>query len=207
MLKNDKNPNDINLILPKKFFDYRPECNRRLYFLAGPIRGGGDWQSAAIKILAEKDKNCYIVCPCRYDSSHKLYPHALNIDDKQDNGRFSSQTIWERHYLELASFYGAIIFWLPLESKEAPRPKKDGPYARDTLGEIARWSVRSAFKLGCKISEEPRKNRVNVVIGIEQGFSGLEVIKKNLQADYGHPFKIADSLPELINLAVTIDKK
>jgi hypothetical protein len=202
---------NINLLLPKDFIDLDLKKQPHLYYLAGPIRGAGDWQKEAIKLLAAKDKNCYIVCPCRYTKEHELYQWAENFKKKYSGTaisttRFSSQTLWERHYLELASYYGAVIFWLPLESKEAPRAKKDGPYSRDTFGEIGRWSLRSEYKLGLKIKNKNSK-RVNLVIGADKDFNGLPVIEKNLKAEHGKNYKISPSLEKTISRAVSLAKK
>src|SRR6266403_4758892 len=146
---------NIKLLLPKRRgednavlgvrFDPSSTPGERVYFLAGPIRGADDWQAKAIKLLHEKDPNCYIACPRRYDETHELYQFSL--DPPLDGVRttaFFSQTMWERNYLEMAAERGAIIFWLPEESKTNPRKKEDGPYARDTYGELGRWSVISA---------------------------------------------------------------
>lgn len=47
------------LILSKNFVDLDLK-NHRLYFLAGPIRGDGDWQRKAITLLFQLDPSCYI---------------------------------------------------------------------------------------------------------------------------------------------------
>ncbi|KKQ34454.1 MAG: hypothetical protein US50_C0048G0001 [Candidatus Nomurabacteria bacterium GW2011_GWB1_37_5] len=147
---------EIKLILPNnnKGVVLDLKQGERLYFLAGPIRGGGDWQAKAIRVLNKKDPFCYIACPCRYDISHELSKYQLkptelprSTDDEREWPEyaldFPSQTMWERYYLEHASWFGSIIFWLPCENKENPRKKEDGPYARDTYGELGRWSIRS----------------------------------------------------------------
>ncbi|GEM_PF-447768 len=210
--KNKKIKN-INLILPKNFVNPNLKKNRHLYFLSGPIRGAGDWQKNAVKMLADEDRDCYIVCPCRYSKRHELYNFSLSSKYKKPFGgsgvaakKFSSQTLWERYYLELASYYGSIIFWLPLECKDNPRRKNDGPYARETLGEIGRWSVRSAYKLGLGANNK-NKEKVNMIIGIQRGFSGRKTIKRNLDADHGKNYPIYASLKETINKAISLAKK
>lgn len=205
-LKIKKN-NIIKLLLPKKFVPLKLNRGQHVYFLAGPIRGADDWQKEAIKLLFKKDKDCYIVCPCRYDETHELYKYALHLKPENSLGQdFPNQTLWERYYLELASYYGAIIFWLPLESKINPRRLEDGPYARDTMGEIGRWSIRHAYRIGLKQGQKYH-SRVNLVIGANADFPGLRVIKKNLDADCGHDFKIFSSLDKTISEAVKIAKK
>lgn len=208
-----------NLILPKNGVVLNLKKGERLYFLAGPIRGGGDWQAKAIKLLTEKDPDCYIVCPCRYDSGHELFKFSLLPDTESSGGdgevsnsiEFPNQTLWERYYLEQASYYGSIIFWLPCENKENPRKKGGGPYARDTYGEIGRWSLKSSKPY--QFSLNNYSPRVNVVFGAEKDFPGLGVIKKNLEADYsGTPIaqsvvysSIGETISEAIKLAKTFN--
>lgn len=184
---------DKRLILPKKGFLLNTDKdNPRLYFLAGPVMGGGDWRRTAIHRLMELDKDCYIVCPCRYPADDPISWLAIKTDVGLPTSQieFESQIKWERHYLELASIYGAIIFWLPVEDKDNPRPKADGPYARDTYGELGRWSVRSSKELA------------TVIVGADPKFSGLSVIQKNFDEDHGEPFKIHNTLDETLFSAV-----
>jgi hypothetical protein len=180
------------LILPMTYKKFDPSLGRRIYFIAGPIRGGGNWQSTAIHHLFRLDPDCYIVCPCRYEADHPLVELATeyNVGMKASEIQFGSQTMWERHYLQLASKHGAIIFWLGLEDKNNPRPKEDGPYGRDTYGELGRWSVRSA------------EEKARVFVGAHSMFNGLSVIKKNLDADHGKDFPVYSSLEETIKESV-----
>ncbi len=169
---------NINLLLPKNgiVLSEKELDSRSIYFLAGPILGGGDWQKIAIKMLAEKDPECYIVCPCRYDNNHELYKHNILSTNKNLQNEileFENQTHWERYYMQLAAKYGSLIFWLPCEDKNHPRPKEFGPYARDTYGEIGRWSIIYS----------QNQTAYDITIGAESEFSGLSVIKKNWQAD------------------------
>src|SRR6266481_552306 len=88
-----------------------------VFFLAGPIRGGGDWQKKAIYLLAKEVPDAYIVCPCRYTPNHELYRFSVppSPDEewkKLDLPSFPRQTLWERYYLDRASKHGSIIFWL-----------------------------------------------------------------------------------------------
>ncbi len=185
------------LILPKAGFKYDPGIHARIYFLAGPIRGGGDWQSVAINTIKDADPDSYIVCPYRYPVDHPTAWFAVKSDVGLSTHQieFESQTLWERFYLDLASKYGCIIFWLPVEDIYNPRPKESGPYARDTLGELGRWSVRSAIQ-GAK-----------VVVGADSRFSGLSVIQKNFDGDHGRGFQIHRFLNETIIAGIAIAKK
>ncbi len=203
---------EIKLILPNNNLGVILDLQQgeRLYFLAGPIKGGGTWHKDAIELLHKKDPFCYIVCPKPYDSRHRLRPTKQERSTDDERGfteyalRFPSQTAWERYYLERASYYGSVIFWLPQEDVNEPR--KDGsPYARDTYGELGRWSLRSSKPHYFCFKEN--EDRVNLVIGAEKYFPGLSVIQKNLDGDHGSPFQIYTTLEDTISEAVKLGKK
>lgn len=176
----------MKLILPKVFVEKRV-IEHSLFFLAGPVLGGGNWQEKCCETFAQLAICPHIVIPCRWDHNNRFYkysvPGAYDV--------FPRQTAWEYHYLKLACELskegkGCIIFWLPCESKTSPRT--DGqPYARDTRGELGRWSS-FASQIGGTI-----------IIGAEPGFSGLSVIKENSRLD----FKVTD-FPIYQTLAATI---
>jgi hypothetical protein len=179
----------IKLVLPKQLVYIEPD--RIVFFLAGPIHGGGDWQAGAIQLLAEQAPDAYVVCPSRYETTHPLYHLALQGESEERWASrgippFSSQTYWERYYLNIASIQGCIIFWLPVESTTNPRPPKTGPYAQDTYGELGEWRVRMA------------RNNAHAVIGAERGFHGLSVIEKNCRALFGESFVTDDTLEKTI---------
>ena len=190
-------PRKINLILPKHKVPKAIQGEQRLYFLAGPIRGAIDWHKEAALMLSKKDQGCYIVCPSRYGTDHKLYKHSLK-GVPLTKGEFPNQTMWERYYLKKASMHGSIIFWLPLENKLKRRKRKDGPYAQDSFGELGRWSAIDALKFPGKTE----KYHTMMVIGAEKNFYGLKVIKKNLDADYGYPFPIHETLEATVEAAI-----
>lgn len=184
----------ISLILPKNHISLDLTSKRHVYFLAGPGSGGGDWQAEAIELLSEENPDCYIVCPCRYDTSHRLFRYSLPVNSKRE---FQNQTQWERYYLDLASNFGCIIFWLPCEDQENPR--KDGqPYARDSYGELSRWSIKSCYAM-----EKP----IRMVIGAEENFPGLKVIRRNLNEDHGWEYPICDSLEKTVHQAILMANK
>ena len=199
----------LDLILPKNgVIVHMQNSGTRLYFLAGPIRGAGDWQAKAIKLLAEKDPGCIIACPCRYTEEHELFKYSVEPTlriDKQPELTFARQTLWERHYLNIASIYGSVIFFLAEEDSNNPRAKSDGPYGRDTYGELGRWSMRSAR--ADAIVRSGGGTKVNLVIGADPDFSGLSVIQANFDEDHGYEFPIYNTLEETISQAVTLAKK
>jgi|GEM_PF-1399392 len=168
---------DVKLVLPKDAVDIletiglprsagiaaRVKDGSRVYYLAGPIRGAGDWQAEAIKLLAELDPGCYAVCPCRYDENHPLYQYRVEPDSCA--GKYLHQTAWEQVYMRLAMRHGCLIFWLPCESKTNPRPKEEGPYARDTYGELGRYLTHMEYN-----------HWYNIVLGADAEFPGLDQI-------------------------------
>jgi len=210
---------DIKLILPNTKMGVVLDLKEgeRLYFLAGPIRGGGDWQAKAISLLHEIDPFCYIVCPCCYNTDHELFRFQIkptelprSTDDERERPKyalpFQNQTMWERFYMEMAAQYGSVIFWLPCEDKVNPR--KEGPYARDTYGELGRWSLKNANPDICFFRRNMDSSKVvNLTIGAEKDFPGLSVIQKNLNADHCGEFIIYPTLEEAISEAVRKGKK
>lgn len=155
----------MHLILPKALPDINkdPFLSMPLFFLAGPIKGGGDWQARMCELLANKFEDCIVANPCRYDALHPLYQYRLPGVEQWDRQRG-----WERYFLQKAGLEwkrGCIIFYLPLESRECPRD--DGlPYAMDTRGEIGEWRTHMMYDANTR-----------VVFGAEDGFPGLRTIE------------------------------
>jgi hypothetical protein len=181
----------MNLILPKTRANLGGLSAFPMFFLAGPILGGGDWQHAATKMLAQIWGGCVIVNPCRYGEEHPLYRHRLPAIDGAPP--FERQTDWERHYLEFAAGdadHGCVIFWLPCQRE----PRSDGqPYARDTYGELGEWRGR--------MMTHPH---LRVVVGAEPDFPGLNVIKRNFDRALGRDFPIAETLEHTVMQAITL---
>ncbi len=186
----------MQLILPKQFIE-DGSASYPTFFLAGPIKGGGDWQHAACLELLEEvqDADFQVVVPCRWKPEHPLYQHRC---DGLDETRFSRQTTWERQCLEIAAksvFGGCVIFWLPCESPNSPRT--DGhPYARDSYGELGEWRGR--------MMHEPD---LRVVVGAEKDFPGLDVIHHNFERALNREFPIYETLEETIARAVELSAR
>lgn len=180
----------MNLILPKKFVDIATIGKLPMFYVAGPILGGGNWQEKCCLELKKCLADFFAVVPCNWGYGAKLFRHA--VDGKTD--RFPDQTRWERYYLKLANDLsirrrGCIIFWLPRESQDSPR--NDGnPYAIDTLGEIARWGKDASLRNG------------HIIVGAEEGFKRLRGIRTNLTDDFDFPsgreFPIHPTLEETV---------
>lgn len=131
-----------------------------------------------------------VVCPCRYAQDDPIRNEHAHISTDANKVVFKRQTNWERYYLEHASQRGCIIFWLGCEDKNNPRTD-GGPYGRDTYGEQGAWRVHLKYNPSLR-----------VVIGAEPEFSGLSVIKCNLDEELGYDFPIYSSMEETVKAAV-----
>jgi hypothetical protein len=176
----------MKIILPKQlvrlYGDEGP-----LFYLAGPVLGGDDWQMDACGELLRHYDHFVAAIPCRWGGAHPYKRHEV---DKQFSLPFDRQTTWERHYMQEASMNGCLIFWLPTESKANPR--SDGsPYARDTYGELGEWRGRLMY------AEHQR-----VVVGADPNFLGRSQIERNFQLALRSPFTLHESLRATINAAV-----
>ena len=185
----------VKLILPKTYVDRGALAGLPLFYLAGPIRGADDWQAKAIQMLDEHYRgNCAVVNPSRYDETHPLYGHKAYGDEKT----FSHQTNWENYYMTEAAGHGCLIFWLPCESRENPRPRADGPYAQDTYGELGYWRAM------LEISERGGTLRPMVSIGAEFAFPGLKKLWRDLDRAVAGSFSVQSSLQDTVKEAVRL---
>jgi len=183
----------VQLILPKDLIDLGPHLNNPLFFLAGPIRGGGDWQRLMCIILKQLVPDCIIAAPMRWDASHFLYKYRMQVEGAES---FDRQLTWEQHYLETAAQMhprGCIIFWLGCQ-KEV-RTDSD-PYAMDTRGELGEWRGRMIYR-----------PLLRVVVGAEEGFPGLSQIKRNFDAALGCDFPVYRTMEETAKAAVEISAR
>lgn len=157
-----------------------------IFFLAGPVRGGGDWQTACCHEIGRHTPHFYAAIPSRYAPAHELMKSRWpGIED-----HFDRQLTWERYYLDMAAMSGCIIFWLPCEDKRVPRGG-DEPYAMDTRGELGEWRGRLMSNSGLR-----------VVIGAESGFPGLSQIQRNFNFATRTEFPIYPTLAETVGAAV-----
>lgn len=163
----------MRILLPKTHIDLsaRPWAKMPLVFLAGPARGGGDWQArmcAELEVVLGEDFIAAI--PCRWGEEHAL--SEFFIRGKKESV-FLRQLDWERYYIEQAARrapQGCLLFWLGCQ--KSPRPPQDGPYAQDTYGELGAWRIERKYRSDTRL-----------VVGAEKGFYGLSQIKRNFRAD------------------------
>jgi hypothetical protein len=160
----------MKIIFPTQFYRLKRYENKRLlqdgpvFFLAGPILGGDNWQATAYDILSEHaPKNSIVVTPNSLPDFERFYFHNPPVEEKS---HFLDQIEWEWYYMTMAEEEGCLIFWLPEESRVSPR--RDGyPYAMVTRDEI-----------GTRRMKFSRNRNLNLVMGGEPGFPGLSVIKR-----------------------------
>jgi hypothetical protein len=157
-----------------------------LFFLAGPVQGGDDWQAKCCDEIVKRLPKFYAAIPCRYPSYHRL--RVFTVDGEKN--QFDRQTHWERFHLKIAALTGCLIFWLPCESKTNPR-QGNGPYARDTYGELGEWRGH--------LMHDPA---LRIVVGAEQDFPGLDKIKYDFCAATSSNFPIYGTLEETVAAAV-----
>lgn len=178
----------MQILVPKRRIS--AEKLSPMFFLAGPIRGGGDWQH---KMCLELQNQLWtaefvIACPCRWTDAHPLAPNFV----ADPEGRFLYQLDWEREYLEVAGSrpgFGCVVFWLCCESTESPHPGPE-PYAMDTRGELGEWRWRM------------KTENARVVVGAEPEFLGLSQIRRNFTAALGYDFPIYSSMEETAAAAI-----
>jgi len=133
----------MKLILPNTFFgNSMIDCP--LFFLAGPVNGGGNWQEQCCLEIAKLLPEFIAVVPIRWGPANKLFRYrATGLEQI-----FSRQADWEYSYLKRATelsktHEGCVLFWMPLKYLNYR-----GEYARDTRGEIGRWGTRTALMKG-----------------------------------------------------------
>lgn len=183
----------------------RPKVHTPIYhrtpffYLAGPILGGGDWHTRACQYLAEKVVDPLIDVPTRWPDDHPLSDYFLQKRPLEE-----TQLEWERRYMKNATNHQAmhrcLVFWIPREDPQNPR--NDGsPYARDTYGELGEWRGRLIHD-----------TNLPIVVGIEPGFPGRDVIKRNFEyaleglispTRFLYEFSISDTLEDTLDAAIS----
>lgn len=150
------------------------EIKKPLIFLAGPIQSAERWQDEAIKIIRE-NSDFAVASPRR--------PGEFEGDFGAE--MYNEQVDWETHHLRKAAGNGAIIFWLAKEKSH----KCERAYAQTTRFELAEWKVRH------------ERDGVNLVIGIEDGFTNARYIRRRFSQDCPK-VKICSTLKETCMAAI-----
>lgn len=181
----------MQIIVPKRYPALTPYDV--LVFLIGPVIGGGDWQAKFITSFEEVRKKIWthsftemflprikFVVPCRWGSDHSLAEYFVTAYGTVPESApyiVQRQTRWEREFLGKVldgNDEGLVVCGLFLEDKNKPKPKEEGPYARDTYGELGEWTTVAYFK-----------NATNFIIGYSEQFSGIGVRMANFELRFG----------------------
>ena len=168
-----------NIIIPKTRVE---NIDAPLIFLAGPVKGAPGWRDAAIEIILSQNKEIVVASPDA-ELKKSLRTHLLRGDED-----FPRRRAWERHYLEVASKTGAIMFWLPEEVEHDCKK----PYGSMTRIELGQWMTRYSYD-----------RSVRLCFGSDGKFSELDIIKFDLSRDAPDK-KIFGSLEETCREAVRI---
>ena len=177
------------LILPKIYVERLDDA---LIFLLGPIHGAPPWHEEAIRIIQSRDPSVYIASPHKHATSDDLRGSMPGQDTV-----FSRQTLWERHYWQLAARTGCVLCWLPLQAY--PRPD-GGPYMRDTRGELG--ELRGSYKYD--------KNTTYVIGAQDRGSGrdadGVSVIRAN-EEDVNPQRVFYTTLEETCDAAIALARR
>jgi hypothetical protein len=176
------------VILPTTLVDV-DEIVKPLFFIAGPVWGGDDWQHEAFKLLARKIPKFTAAIPIRYKADHPLQNFRLAGNESA----FPRQLNWERYYLKMAAEDkdACVVFWFAKESASNPRPRENGPYGQDSYGEVAEWRGRMMDNPGFK-----------VVVGGDPSFPGLDTIRRNFCLALKIDFPIFPTLEATLDAAI-----
>jgi hypothetical protein len=182
------------IFVPKQIVPLSPTPESPLLFLAGPIRGGGDWQADMAETILKREPSALVACPSRWGSEHRLVAHFHQPFTKADN----RQLVWERHYLKQsgldANVPGCIIFWLGLESVTNPHPGPE-PFAMDTRREMGKFTAFAEMM------------NVRMVVGGDRRFYGLDVILFELSEAFGKPFPFYETMEEVAEHALLVARQ
>ena len=182
----------MSVLLPKR--DGKVDPTHPLFFFAGPVRGGGDWQYRAYQELQNQLSSRFCAAiPMRYEDGHPLLSEQLS--ETSNPRTFERQLAWENHHMDLAAGWmigrrGCLLFWLGNESKEDPHPGPQ-PYAMSTRRELGKWGARL----------ESRR-RLRIVVGAEPEFFGLDEFERELDEAFGSEFPIHSTLEDTVRAAV-----
>lgn len=184
----------MTIYVPKKIVPLVPTSREPLFFLAGPIRGGGDWQAQMAECIMTQKPYAHIACPSRWNDTHRLAECFHQPFSQADN----RQLEWERHYLAQAGIGtgvpGCVIFWLGLESATHPHPGPE-PYAMDTRRELGKFTAYAEMM------------NVRMVVGGDRGFYGLDVILFELSKAYERRFPFYETMDAVVRQAILMTRR
>jgi hypothetical protein len=151
-------------------------ASQPVLFLAGPIQGAPDWQCSATRMV------------------HDLVPGLVVASPRRDYARdgiafsYEAQVDWETRWLRRAAAAGVILFWLAAQVEKTP----ERAYAQTSRWELGEWSTRA--------SDDPG---IQLVVGIEDGFTGARYIRHRLGQE-APAVPVVDRFSTAIELAATL---
>lgn len=184
------------IILPNTFVPVRKLPLRYpLFFVAGPVRGGGDWQRPMCVALDTVTESKFVAAvPCRdWGDKHPLAEWFVSGNEH----RFSRQLHWEQHYLNAAGYdmpLGCVIVYIAKESKRKPHPGPD-PFSMDTRRELGKWMMKKKYE------------GTRVVFGADPEACGISVIQEELNVELGRHIPFYMDIHELAEAAAVEAKR
>lgn len=184
------------IIVPKHFVPVRKLPLRQpLFFVAGPVRGGGDWQyQMCVYLDAAAGSNCVAAVPCReWGPKHPLADWQMAGNEH----RFSRQLHWEQYYLNAAGYdmpQGCVIVYIAKEDKKRPHPGPD-PFSMDTRRELGKWMMKKKYE------------GTRVVFGADPEACGISVIVEELNVELGRHIPFLLDMQELAEAAMVEAKR
>lgn len=186
----------MHIYLPRKIVPiHREKHDSPFFFLAGPVRGGGDWQQEFSLKLNKARTDCSVALPMIRKDLGQLKEHVA-----QDNFRHTPnrQLDWETEYLleaGLGKKPGCVVFWLEKESETEPHPGPE-PYSMDTRGELGEWRTRLELQ------------NARVVFGGNPEWHGFSQVERNIQRQIKDPeFRIITDMDDLVKEALKVAYK
>lgn len=194
----------MSIYLPKQIVQLNPTFDSPLFFLAGPVRGGGDWQADMSESIFDQEPSALIVCPTRWSEKHRLSHYFHQPFSDAEN----RQLVYERHYIKQAGLEknvnGCVILWFGLESEEHPHDGPE-PYAMDTRRETGKLTAFAEVLLW--FPELREKMDVRLVVGGDPNFHGLEVILFELSEAFGQSFPFYETMEDVVTNALRIARQ
>lgn len=128
--------------------------DKKVIFLAGPVRCAEKWQEIVCKYFKNKGYSNYIMVSPIYIGTNKFTPE-----------QHDTQIRWEMAHLEAAADSGYIAFFLSDQMED----DIEQSYARTTRFELGEW-----------YGEIKNRNNVEIIIGYDKKFTGLNYILKKI---------------------------
>jgi len=171
------------------------ECfsNDVIIFTAGPVQGAPKWQARVPEIMGTQIE--------LLKELRELWLNDFKIADPSNYcGDFTKQVWWEYNFLERASRLGVILFWLAKPEKTT----LDRAYGQTSRFELGEW-VSNYEKARVRVLDSGViKRSVQIVVGVEEGFTGANYIRERVGGKLGPGLHIHDTLEETCFSALQI---